>query len=816
MLGTSNNQGCSFRIKNLAGDQDILSLIPTAVGSKTWVVNGDAENFAVELPGSSTTTGTTNDNLNYLSWYDLKVTVYNGYTYVSIVDEAGTALLDKAQVPTLATSYGLGKMIFITGRYNSNIAIDDILVRSVKESEDIPSGLEFAEVKINYIDADGKVLKPAETANYSIGDIIELNSALTADFKVDETGAVWTAESEAKPATKYIYVSDNSADVKAEAGAEVNIVYRGVAGRRIALRPQIQLADGTMSTKDASGANIPFFYDSNKTGDVLFEGDVLTYYYPYYLLVDGLLYKTGANSTNEDHGTLEIEAGTGTQIKSPVTWTAATTPVQVIDEEGNAIVDEEGNPIMEDVQISNAVFAQETENIEGMTVVKDVYTSIRMANGAAASAIGGDVLVTTLEPGIYTITSATRSGKTVFLAGSEEVFTIESNGTVNTATSEAFIIQESTPIYIKQQSATTQYSDYVLITKVGEAEAADNISISDIQLATEQGFNEDGEQKIVVTYTVVRSGYEDIYPDAIFHYTVTKGGEGVAQGEKNPTDLEDGTFNIYLSDLEYATEYTLTIDKVSVLSYDFDEATFDMITNTLFEAEGELAKITFTTEAAPFAGTVGNEDNTSGWWTAFSPFYTMTDDQVAIISFDNYNSGSGRNWNNWLLIAQKQGVEVNGAGDDEYFALRNDNYGWGNKYDGSSLYNNFNWDMFISEMNGSHVDMMLKMDEGKIVMESQITSPTDATYEYKYTSSDTEAEGFTFFFTVELSHIKNLSVEFMSREEYDRATGIASLAAAEGDIEAVYTIGGVQQQNLQKGLNIVKYANGTVKKVFVK
>ena len=48
------------------------------------------------------------------------------------------------------------------------------------------------------------------------------------------------------------------------------------------------------------------------------------------------------------------------------------------------------------------------------------------------------------------------------------------------------------------------------------------------------------------------------------------------------------------------------------------------------------------------------------------------------------------------------------------------------------------------------------------------------------------------------------------------ATAITSLSADNADIEAVYTIGGAQLQGLQKGMNIVKYADGSVKKVFVK
>jgi len=468
LLGSSNDQaGTTLTLFNKAGDAAILKLVQNGKSATSWKVNDDAEKL-LELPNSGTTTGSSNDNLSNLSWYNFKVTVYNGLTFLTVTDEEGTAIFDKEQITTVATTYGLGKMTFASSRYNANFAIDDVLVRNVIAGEDVPGNMEFAEVQINYVDAEGNVLKAAETAKFSIGSTVELNSAFTADFKVDETGAVWTSESETAPVTKYIYVSDNSAETVAAEGASVNIVYRGVGSRRIALRPQIQLADGTMATKDASGANLPFFYDSNKAGDVLFEGDVLTYYYPYYLLVDGLLYKTGANSGNDDHGTLEVEAGNGALVKTPITWTAATESVQSVDEEGNPAVDEEGNPIMEDVQISNVVYAQETENIEGMTVVKDGYTTIRMANGAAGSAIGGNVLVTTLEPGVYTITSATRSGTTNFLANEEVVFTISSTGTVQTATSEAFTLTEETSIYIAEQATTSQYNDYVLIAKVGD------------------------------------------------------------------------------------------------------------------------------------------------------------------------------------------------------------------------------------------------------------------------------------------------------------------------------------------------------------
>ncbi len=489
ILGTSNNQGCSIQLKNFAGDANILQLIPTAVGSTTWVINGDAEKYAVELPGTGNFDGTGNDNLNNYTWYNVKVTVYNGLTFVTILDENGTAILDKAQVPTLATSYGVGKMYFYTGRYNSNFAIDNVVIRSVDTDNDVPADAKFVEVTINYKDDAGNVVKAAEKANFKEGAAVELNAAFIGDFKVDAEGNVWTAESESAPVTKYIYTENYDNTTVAAEDLEIDLVYRGVASRRVPLRYQYQTVDGTISSKTADGSNLPFFYDSRNTGDVLFEGDELTFYYPYYLLVDGLLYKTAANGSGTDKGTLVIEPGTTTQINYPQTWTPAMETVPVIDPEtGEQKIDPEtGSPVTEEVQISNAVFASETENIEGITVVKDGYTNARMANGAAGSAIGSDIAVTTLEPGKYKLTTATRSGTTNFTVNDEVVATISSSGTTTTITSDEFTVGATSTLYIQQQSGTTQYSDYVLIRKTGDVETiaitvADNIENGTVEV----------------------------------------------------------------------------------------------------------------------------------------------------------------------------------------------------------------------------------------------------------------------------------------------------------------------------------------------
>jgi len=66
------------------------------------------------------------------------------------------------------------------------------------------------------------------------------------------------------------------------------------------------------------------------------------------------------------------------------------------------------------------------------------------------------------------------------------------------------------------------------------------------------------------------------------------------------------------------------------------------------------------------------------------------------------------------------------------------------------------------------------------------------------------------------SVIVRATLHFVSIEEYNNIMGIED--ATTGSIEAVayYSIAGVRQATLQPGINIVRYADGTARKVYVK
>ena len=110
---------------------------------------------------------------------------------------------------------------------------------------------------------------------------------------------------------------------------------------------------------------------------------------------------------------------------------------------------------------------------------------------------------------------------------------------------------------------------------------------------------------------------------------------------------------------------------------------------------------------------VGAEDNSSGWWTAFSDYFTIPTNQLLVLEFINHNGGSSNNWNNWNLgIANV--ADRDAENYSEYFVLRSDAYGWGNDdFDLNMITQNYPdtdgdddiWNDFRATMDGAHVTL---------------------------------------------------------------------------------------------------------------
>lgn len=106
---------------------------------------------------------------------------------------------------------------------------------------------------------------------------------------------------------------------------------------------------------------------------------------------------------------------------------------------------------------------------------------------------------------------------------------------------------------------------------------------------------------------------------------------------------------------------------------------------------------------------VGAEDNSSGWWTEFSDYFTVSQGKRTVLEF--YNHGKGvDNWNNYNVCLASG--ERDSDGYSEFFVLRSDTYGWGNAdYNGAMFKNDYPdvdgdgdiWNDFRTLMQGAYV-----------------------------------------------------------------------------------------------------------------
>lgn len=182
------------------------------------------------------------------------------------------------------------------------------------------------------------------------------------------------------------------------------------------------------------------------------------------------------------------------------------------------------------------------------------------------------------------------------------------------------------------------------------------------------------------------------------------------------------------------------------------ESTSKTVKNVTLE-RGNFAQIPTVTLAQDFAPyTVGNENNTSGFFAEKSASYAIPAGKVLHLEFTNYGSRAN-NWNNWNVVVANKAYGTEGYA--EYFALRADNYGWTPKTnfnDTPSLRDDLtwtgNWDTFITDMNGAQVTMTIEhtTEGGMLLNAVAVGNGNTYTETYKFPVSVSE-DIFAFLFT---------------------------------------------------------------------
>ena len=130
---------------------------------------------------------------------------------------------------------------------------------------------------------------------------------------------------------------------------------------------------------------------------------------------------------------------------------------------------------------------------------------------------------------------------------------------------------------------------------------------------------------------------------------------------------------------------------------------------------------------------IGEEDNTSAYLGDYSNYFTLEPNKSITLDFVNY-SKKELNYQNWLAVVSTD-ADRGSAGYSEYVILRADNYGMmtgKNTVDNQdwyrSLTSNYNWGVFKSAMDGSHVVLTVSRGGDVLNIHADITGSNNVQY----------------------------------------------------------------------------------------
>lgn len=151
--------------------------------------------------------------------------------------------------------------------------------------------------------------------------------------------------------------------------------------------------------------------------------------------------------------------------------------------------------------------------------------------------------------------------------------------------------------------------------------------------------------------------------------------------------------------------------------------------------------------------TIGEADNSTAWWSAFSEYYTLAPNKTLTVSFTNY-SGKSEYYHNFVAAITTD-ADRNGDGYSEHLILRADNYGWGNSYSSGTLTSNYNWDTFKDDMDGAEIILKVERKGAQITVNADITASDGETkyYENFVFNCGAGTQTIRAFLTTEKGHI---------------------------------------------------------------
>lgn len=386
-----------FTIKDAENSSAIFSLADAGASSTKWIVNGDND-LQLDLPG----TGKTAD-----VWYTFKVTRKGNITYLTVTNtKTDDVVLERTAIKTLSEKGGVGKMTFDTSRYFANLAIDNVVVRSLT-GDDVPATPVFT-VVTKYQLEDGTVIAEDRT------DAIESGSKFTPSYD----------ESFDDENYRYTYKSGANEIASVGADATVTVVYtrEELANWAITVKAGGELNESLakFTVKDAKNA---------------------AYTYPRYINKDSNLYQI--KKGRYDQGYVK----TINSVK------------------GNEEVTEEYL-----LNSKNVAFFAEAEEISSLTSVEGDNVPARCSSGKAAYAASDAVIAHLsagsykIKAAVFGNAGVTFE----FKVGDKTVFSPGTKGYFFESESDIFTLDTDADVVLAAGGNSSKVVDYIAIMKTAE------------------------------------------------------------------------------------------------------------------------------------------------------------------------------------------------------------------------------------------------------------------------------------------------------------------------------------------------------------
>lgn len=157
----------------------------------------------------------------------------------------------------------------------------------------------------------------------------------------------------------------------------------------------------------------------------------------------------------------------------------------------------------------------------------------------------------------------------------------------------------------------------------------------------------------------------------------------------------------------------------------------------------------------PTPEVLGEENNTTAWWTVFTDDYKLEPGKTYKIPLTNY--GGASNWNNFVIILR------NAAKDFEYAILRADNWGWGTGFAGEQSDSYFDkateegrdWATWAKAMSRSQCQVTITHNGSTVDVRISMVGADGVAYSQNYLniSNNIVPDDLYLSFTVDNSHV---------------------------------------------------------------